>query len=59
MKYKIEQNGQFLGHHMGRTPREAINKMLESSYATCYNINKYGWFDLTCGRHNYHITGEE
>ena len=59
MKYKIEQDGQFLGYHQANTPREAISKMLETSYAECYKINKYGWFDLTDGRNQYHITGEE
>lgn len=59
MKYKIEQNGQFLGHHMGHTPKEAIDKMLKSSYAECYNVDKHGLFNLTCGQHSYHITGEE
>lgn len=59
MKYKIEQNGQFLGHHMGNTPKEAVNKMLTTLYGKCYSINKHGTFDLTTGRNHYHITGEE
>lgn len=58
-KYKITQEKIFLGHHYGKTPREAISRMLKTSYADFYKINKCGWFDLTDGRNHYHITGEE
>lgn len=58
MKYRVEQDGQFLGHWQAHTPREAIAKAIEN-YGQYYNIDKYGWFDVTCGSKQYHITGEE
>ena len=38
-KYRVEQNGQFLGHWTAHTPEEAVNKMLNSSYLSCYDVN--------------------
>jgi len=57
-KYRVEQDGQFLGHHSGHTPREAIKKAI-NNYGNFYNINEYGWFDLTKGKDTIHITGEK
>lgn len=45
-KYRIEQNGQFLGHWTAHTPEEALDKMFHSSYNQCYNIDDYGVFDI-------------
>lgn len=58
MKYKVEQNGQFLGYWQADTPEEAINKAIKN-YGPYYKIDKKDYFDLTCGHHQYHIVGEE
>ena len=57
-KYKVEQDGQFLGHHCAHSPREAISKSI-STYGKYYDINKYGWFNVTRGDKTWNITGEE
>ena len=46
-KYRVEQDGQFLGHWVAHTPHEAVMKMMKSSYANCYNIDKNGEFIVT------------
>lgn len=38
-KYTVEQNGQFLGHWTAHTPTEAVNKMLNSYYPKCYELD--------------------
>lgn len=48
-KYKIYQNGQFLGHHWGTSPVEAIEKMSKTMYAEVYNINFNDVFDVRRG----------
>ena len=48
-KYKIYQNGQFLGHWCATSPAGAIEKMSKSSYATVYNINFNDYFDIYYG----------
>lgn len=48
-KYMIKQNEQFLGHWTAHTPKEALNKMINSSYATCYPINNQEPFVVTKG----------
>ena len=58
MKYKVEQNGQFLGHWQAHTPQEAIIKAIDN-YGSYYKIDKEGYFTVTSGRHQYHIVGEE
>ena len=58
MKYRVEQEGQFLGHWQGHTPREAIAKAI-ANYGPFYNINKNGWFDIYTSTKHYRITGEE
>lgn len=45
----IKQNEQFLGHWTAHTPKEALNKMINSSYATCYPINNQEPFVVTKG----------
>ena len=58
MKYKVVQNGQFLGHWQAHTPKEAIEKAIKN-YGSFYEINKKDYFDVTSGRYQYHLVGEE
>ena len=58
-KYKIEQDGQFLGHWCSVSPEGAIQKMLNSTYATIYNVNPHGSFDIQYGSKEFHIIGEK
>lgn len=46
-KYRVEQNGEFLGHWTAHTPQEAIHKMLDSNYADCYKVNPNEQFVVT------------
>ena len=48
-KYKIEQNGQFLGHWCATSAEEAVEKMLASLYAKIYNIDTDNRFDVYKG----------
>lgn len=58
MKYKVVQNGQFLGHWQAHTPEEAIKKAVEN-YGAFYKINVKDYFDVTSGRYHHHLVGEE
>lgn len=58
MKYKVEQDGQFLGHWQAHTPQEAITKAI-NNYGSYYKIDKEGYFTVTSGRKHYYITGGE
>lgn len=50
-KYRVEQNGQFLGHHSGHTPADAVHKVFNRSYGEIYNPDKTK--DFTCYRGKY------
>jgi hypothetical protein len=54
-KYKIEQNGQFLGHWCATSPARAIEKMSKSMYADVYKPNFNDYFDVTRGSHTARI----
>lgn len=53
-KWRIEQNGQFLGHHMGHTAGDAVEKAIKS-YGPCYNIDPDDWFDVYKGSYHTQI----
>lgn len=57
-KYKVEQNGQFLGHWCAHSPQEAIEKAI-TNYGIYYDIDPEGAFDVVYGSKKFHITGEE
>lgn len=46
-KYLVEHNGQYLGRWTAHTPREAVEKMLNSSYANCYKVDASMEFDVS------------
>ena len=48
-KYKIYQNGQFLGHWCATSPAGAIEKMSKTLYASVYNVNFNDYFDIYYG----------
>ena len=48
-KYKIYQNGTFLGHHSAPSAAQAIEKMSKTLYATIYNVNFNDYFDVRHG----------
>ena len=48
-KYKVEQNGVFLGHHCATSPVQAIEKMSETLYAEVYKPNFNDYFDVYYG----------
>ena len=48
-KYKIYQNGQFLGHHWATSAAQAIEKMSHTLYATTYDVNFNDYFDVYHG----------
>lgn len=48
-KYKIYQNGTFLGHHSAPSAAQAIEKMSKTLYATVYNVNFNDYFDVRHG----------
>jgi hypothetical protein len=54
-KYKIYQNGTFLGHHSAPSPAEAIEKMSRTMYATIYNVNFNDEFDVYRGSNHCQI----
>lgn len=54
-KYKIEQNGQFLGHWCATSPAGAIEKMSKSMYAEVYKPNFNDYFDVIRGNHSTKI----
>ena len=54
-KYKIEQNGQFLGHWCATSPAGAVIKMSKSMYADVYKPNFNDYFDVTRGSHTARI----
>lgn len=49
-KYRVEQNGQFLGHHSGHTPEDAVYKAVSHSYGEIYKPDMTK--DFTCYRGN-------
>ena len=53
-KYRIEQNGQFLGHHSGHDPAEAIGKAVDK-YGSYYKIDTNDWFDVYKGAYHSQI----
>lgn len=58
-KYKVEQNGQFLGHHSGHTPADAVVKAINKN-SQYYNINTNDWFDTYRGSDHQRVyVGEE
>lgn len=54
-KYKVEQNGVFLGHHCATSPVQAIEKMSKTLYAEVYKPNFNDYFDVTRGSHTAQI----
>lgn len=54
-KYKIEQNGQFLGHWCATSPEQAIEKMSKTLYAGVYKPDFNSSFDVTRGNKIWHI----
>ena len=48
-KWKIEQNGQFLGHHSGHTPKDAVDKACRT-YGQIYPVNPNEDFICTKGK---------
>lgn len=54
-KYKIYQNGQFLGHWCAPEDYKAIRKMLNSSYAKVYNVSPDDYFDIYKGSEYFHV----
>ena len=48
-KYKIYQNGQFLGHWCATSPAGAIEKMSKSLYPVAYNVDFNDYFDIYYG----------
>ena len=58
-KYRVEQNGQFLGHHGAHNAAEAVEKAV-NKYGQFYNINTNDWFDVYRGADYARIyVGEE
>lgn len=58
-KYKVEQNGQFLGHWAAHSPADAVVKAVEK-YGPYYNINTNDYFDVYRGsKHAKIYVGEE
>ncbi len=47
-KYKISQNGQFLGHFQAHTAAEAVEKAFKK-YGQYYPINPNEYFDIQYG----------
>lgn len=45
-KYKVMQNGVFLGHHSGHTPQDAVRKAVQK-YGEYYNMDTAGQFTVT------------
>lgn len=48
-KWRVEQNGQFLGHHSGHTPLDAIKKACRT-YGQVYNISYENGDTFICTR---------
>lgn len=44
-KYRVEQNGQFLGHWCAHSAAEAVEKAV-NGYGKYYEINANDWFDV-------------
>jgi len=59
-KYKVEQNGYFLGHHSGNSPLVALGKAMKT-YGEFYPINEAKEFIITRGSQVYivDLCGEE
>lgn len=57
-KYKVEQNGQFLGHHTGSKFSTVVQKAIDK-YGVCYHINSNDNFILTRGIHTYSYNPQE
>lgn len=58
-KYRIEQNGQFLGHHTGHSAAEAVEKAV-NKYGSYYKINTNDYFDVYYkNEHGRIYVGEE
>lgn len=47
-KYKISQNGQFLGHFQAHTPADAVVKAV-AKYGQYYPTNPNEYFDVQYG----------
>lgn len=59
MKYKVEQDGQFLGHWQTKTPADAVVKAIEE-YGSYYDIDTNDFFDVYRGsKHAKIYVGEE
>ena len=56
-KYKVEQDGQFLGHHRANTPQQAVEKAL-STYGPFYSININNSFKVSRGQQNFNVLME-
>ena len=54
-KYKIYQGTQFLGHHGGSSAAQAVEKMLKTMYASVYNVDPDGCFDVYRGSDHLQI----
>ena len=54
-KYKIYQADQFLGHHCATSAAQAVEKMLKTMYASVYNVDPDGCFDVYYGLNHLQI----
>jgi hypothetical protein len=54
-KYRVEQNGQFLGNHSGHTPQDAIHKAMQGLYGQIYKPNLVDDFICYKGKDIYTI----
>ncbi len=52
-KYRVEQDGQFLGHHSGHTPQDAVSKMMSKMYGQIYEPDSTKDFICYRGKYNY------
>ena len=53
-KYKVQQNGQFLGYWSAHSAIEAIEKAVKN-YGQYYNIDTNDWFDVSYGTNSAQI----
>ena len=54
-KYKIYQGTQFLGHHCATSAAQAVEKMLKTMYASVYNVDSNGCFDVYYGSDYFQV----
>ena len=52
-KYRVEQNGQFLGNHSGHTPQDAVQKVMQHLYGQIYNPDLTQDFICYKGKETY------